>query len=150
MSKEETGKPAFAIQRIYLKDCSLEVPNGPETFKLNWKPEVKVDLDVESNTLKDEKTLHDVSLSLTVTVSLEKTTAFLVEIKQGGIFYMDNFKPEQIEHATGSLCPEILFPYAREAVSDLVTKAGFPQLLLAPVNFEALYMQKKQQKEEKA
>lgn len=150
MSEEKAAKPGFAIQRIYLKDCSLEVPNSPKIFLTNWKPEVKVDLDVSAAPIEGEEKLHDVCLHITVTVKLETQTAFLIEVKQGGIFMLDNFAKEQIQHATHTVCPEILFPYAREAISDLVTKAGFPQLLLSPVNFEALYMQSKQKAPEQA
>lgn len=150
MAEEKTAQPAFALQRIYLKDCSLEVPGAPDIFRTNWKPEVKVDLDTTTARVEGESTLHEVVLHVTVTVSLENKTAFLIEVKQGGIFMLDNLSDDQVEHATHTVCPEILFPYAREAVSDLVTKASFPQLLLSPINFEALYMQKKQKADSEA
>jgi len=131
--------PIFNIQRIYIKDVSFEAPNAPAIFKDEWKPEVNVDLHTKTNDL--EKDVYDVVLHLTVTVKMGETTAFLVEVHQAGIFTIKGFPKEQLSHALGSMCPNILYPYAREAISDLVTRGGFPQLLLAPVNFDALYMQ---------
>ncbi len=131
--------PVFNIQRIYIKDVSFEAPNAPAIFKDEWKPEVNVDLHTKTHDL--EKDVYDVVLHLTVTVKMGDTTAFLVEVHQAGIFTIKGFPKEQLSHALGSMCPNILYPYAREAISDLVTRGGFPQLLLAPVNFDALYMQ---------
>lgn len=129
----------FSIQRIYVKDASFEVPLAPEIFRTDWKPEVSVDLQTKTNRLED--TLYEIDLHITVTVKVGDKVAFLVEVNQGGIFTLKGFPEDQLGHALGSLCPAILYPYAREAISDLVIKGGFPQLLLAPVNFDALYMQ---------
>lgn len=140
--------PIFNIQRIYIKDASFETPNAPQIFKEEWKPEVNVDLHTKTTDI--EENVYDVVLHLTVTVKMANKTAFLVEVHQAGIFTIKGFPKEQLSHALGSMCPNILYPYAREAISDLVTRGGFPQLLLAPVNFDALYLQHlEQQKKQK-
>ncbi len=137
--QEQAQGPAFTIQRIYIKDVSFEAPNSPKVFRDEWKPEVNVDLQTRTDKLEDD--IYDVVLHLTVTVKMGETTAFLCEVHQAGIFMLKGFPEEQLNHALGSMCPNILYPYAREAISDIVTRGGFPQLLLAPVNFDALYMQ---------
>ncbi|VAW64125.1 Protein-export protein SecB (maintains pre-export unfolded state) [hydrothermal vent metagenome] len=140
---EEQGQQQFAIQKIYVKDVSFESPNAPGVFQNGeWKPEVSVQLNTDSNALAGD--LHEVTLTVTVTAKQKDSTAFLVEIKQSGIFQMTGFEQEQIDGMLGAYCPEVLFPYAREAISDMVTKGGFPQMLLSPVNFNALYMQQQQ------
>ena len=131
--------PVFNIQRIYMKDISYESPNAPEVFRKEWKPEVNVALQTKTDKMEDD--LFDVALHLTVTVTMGDKTAFLVEVNQAGIFMVKSFSTEQMGHVLGSVCPNILYPYAREAISDIVTRGGFPQLLLAPVNFDALYAQ---------
>jgi len=131
--------PVFTIQRIYIKDSSFEIPHAPEIFREEWKPEVNVDLQTKTNRLED--VIFEVVLHLTVTVKMADKVAFLVEVHQAGIFTMKGFPQDQLSHALGSMCPSILYPYAREAISDLVTRGGFPQLLLAPVNFDVLYLQ---------
>ena len=147
MAAEKKEGPVFTIQRIYVKDSSFEAPNSPNVFKEEWKPEVNVDLQTKTDKLDDD--VFDVVLHLTVTVKRENTTSFLCEVKQAGIFTVKGFPEDQLNHALGSMCPNILYPYAREAISDMVTRGGFPQLLLAPVNFDALYLQhlEKQKKE---
>lgn len=141
MSEQATGQqgPTFNIQRIYVKDVSYESPNSPKVFREEWKPEVNVDLQTKTEKIEDD--LFDVALHLTVTVKMADKTAFLVEVNQAGIFMAKGFSNEQMGHVLGSVCPNILYPYAREAISDIVTRGGFPQLLLAPVNFDALYAQ---------
>ena len=130
----------FAIQRLYVKDLSVECPNSPEIFLENWEPDLNLDLDVDgSKTL--EEGIREVVLTVTVTVKVNQKTAFLVEVKQAGIFTVAGFDEEQLSHLVGSFCPNILYPYAREVITDAVVKAGFPQLYLAPVNFDALYEQ---------
>ena len=136
----------FVIQRIYVKDASFEAPHAPQIFKDEWKPEVNVDLQTKTNDL--EESIHEVVLHLTVTVKMGEKTAFLVEVQQAGIFTIKGFPKEQTHQALGAMCPTILYPYARETISDLVTRGGFPQLLLAPVNFDALYLQHQKQKQE--
>lgn len=144
MSTKKTETRHFSIQKIYTKDISFESPNSPEIFTKKWTPKVNFDLHTHTKTLKDS--LFEVLLSITVTVKCEDCIAYLIEIKQAGIFSIVNFSTTEIESTTGNFCPNILFPYAREVVSDLVAKSGFPQLILAPVNFHDLYKQNKQQK----
>ena len=133
------NEPQFMIQRLYVKDISLEVPDSPAIFLKEWKPELNLDLGTKTNDLGDGS--REVILTVTVTVKLEDKTAFLIEVQQAGIFTISNFPEEQIKPLLGSYCPNVLYPYAREAITDLVVKAGFPQLYLSPVNFDALYQQ---------
>lgn len=129
----------FAIQKIYIKDVSFETPNSPQVFLEKWEPEVSLQLSNNSGVLSDNT--HEVVLSLTVTAKIGDKTAYLVEVQQAGIFSIEGYDEAQLGAVIGSYCPHVLFPYAREAVSDLVTRGGFPQLLLAPLNFDALYRQ---------
>ncbi len=135
----ENKAPHFEIHRIYMKDLSFEAPNTPHTFSEEWKPEVQLNLETKSSRLHDNQ--HEVVLSITANVSSSAKSAFLVEVHQAGIFMISGLEADQLHHTLGSFCPNILFPYAREAISDLVVRGGFPQLLLAPVNFDALYTQ---------
>lgn len=138
----------FAINKIYVKDVSFESPNSPGQFTAEWKPESNLELNTNGKAL--EENVYEVVLSLTVTVKNNKQTAYLVEVQQCGIFSMAGFNEQELSQMLGSFCPNILFPYARETVSDLVTRGGFPQLLLAPVNFDALYTQHLQQMQKDA
>ncbi|OGT45559.1 MAG: protein-export chaperone SecB [Gammaproteobacteria bacterium RIFCSPHIGHO2_12_FULL_38_11] len=136
---EQQG-PEFAIQRLYVKDLSLETPNSPKSFLEPWEPQLHMDLATDASLILEEG-VREVVLTVTVTVKLKEKVAFLVEVKQAGIFAMKGFNDEQSRHMLGSYCPNILYPFAREVVSDAVMRAGFPQLYLAPVNFDALYEQ---------
>lgn len=129
----------FLIQKIYIKDVSFESPNSPEMFTSDWQPDVNLDLNTNANRLGDD--VFEVVLSLTSTVKNQDQTAFLVEVQQCGIFTLSGFGDQELSQMLGSYCPNILFPYAREAISELVNKGGFPPLILAPVNFDALYAQ---------
>jgi len=144
---QPTG-PQFSIQRIYTKDISFETPNSPEIFTKDWKPDVKLDLDNRSSKL--EEGVYEVVLSLTVTATVEEKTAFLCEVQQAGIFVIGNLPEAQLAHMLGAFCPNTLFPYARETVSNLVNRGTFPALNLAPVNFDALFAQYVQQAQAKA
>ncbi len=135
----EANAPQFEIQRIFVKDISFEAPNTLHTFTEEWKPEVSLNLETKSNRIQDN--MHEVVLSITATVNSNKKTAFLIEVHQAGVFMINGFPNDQLHQMLGSFCPNILFPYAREVVSDLVVRGGFPQLILAPVNFDALYAQ---------
>ncbi|WP_087023433.1 protein-export chaperone SecB [Thaumasiovibrio subtropicus] len=128
----------FQIQRIFLKDVSFEAPNSPDMFQKEWQPDVKLDLDTQSRQLAEN--VYEVVLRLTVTVKNADDTAFLCEVQQGGIFSVEGMEAPQLAHCLGAFCPNILFPYARETISSLVVKGTFPQLNLAPVNFDALFM----------
>ena len=136
---QQGGDQQFAIQKIYIKDVSFESPNSPAMFTKEWQPEVSLDMNTNTQSLSEG--VYDVVLSLTATVKNADQTAFLVEVQQGGIFTISGFGENEMGHMLGSFCPNILFPYVREAVSDLATKGGFPPLVLAPVNFDALYAQ---------
>lgn len=138
----------FTIQRIYVKDLSFEAPNSPTIFRKDWQPEVKLDLDTRSERL-DENTF-EVVLSLTVTAALGQETAFLCEVQQAGIFTVPAMNDAQMAHMLAAFCPNILFPYARETVSNMVNRGTFPQLNLAPVNFDALFAQYVQQRQAEA
>lgn len=139
MTSSQQSQQQFFIQRFYVKDLSFEAPNTPEAFTKEWKPELNLDINTQSFALQDDN--HEVVLFLTVTVKNKGKLAFLVEVKQAGIFTIKGFNDEELKHTLGSFCPSTLYPYAREVVTDVVTRGGFPQLILAPVNFEALYQQ---------
>jgi len=141
----ENNEPQFSIEKIYLKDVSFESPSAPGVFTEDWTPEINMDLNTQGQAL--ENNVFEVELSITVTAKNNDKTAFLVEIKQCGIFTISGMDDTNLNGMLGSFCPNLLFPYAREAVSDLVTKGGFPQLLLAPVNFDAIYAQHVQNNE---
>ena len=143
-TSEET-KQQFIIQKIYSKDVSFETPNSPKLFTEKWTPELKVDLHTAINPLSDS--VFEVILTVTATVKVEEKVAFLAEVQQAGIFNISGFDKPQLDGMLGSYSPNILFPYAREIISDLVNKGGFPQLILQPVNFDAIYSQHLQQKE---
>ena len=141
---QQQPQPQFSIQRIYVKDASLETPNSPQIFTKEWKPEINLEMNTRTTPLSDEH--FEVILTLTVTAKNEEETAFLVEVQQGGIFLVAGMNEQESGHALGAFCPSILFPYAREAIDTMVTKASFPPLMLAPVNFDALYAQQLQQR----
>ena len=132
----------FEIQKVYVKNISLETPSSPQVFREQWRPSVHMDIANSADDLGEN--LYEVTLSVTATVSHEDKTIYLVEVQQAGIFLMADFPRELIGRMVATVCPNILFPFAREMVSDLVVRAGFPQLLLAPVNFDALYLQHQQ------
>lgn len=137
----------FVIQKIYAKDLSFETPNSPAVFAEKWAPDVNLQLRSNAEQVGDH--VHEVVLTLVVTAKLGEKTAYLAEVQQAGVFNIKGFAGEQLAAMLGSYCPNVLFPFAREVVSDLVTKGGFPQLVLAPVNFEALYAHIKSQAQKK-
>jgi len=132
----------FTIQRIYLKDLSFESPQSPRVFaKAEWKPDVNIELSVKNEKIDDN--VFEVILVLTITLAYDKQTIFINEVKQAGVFTIEGAQPMQLEHLLGSYCPNIIFPYAREVISDVIVRGGFPQLLLAPINFDALFEESK-------
>ena len=145
---EPTPERKFSIEKIYLKDLSLESPRAPHAFLTEWKPEVNMDLHVEHQSLDGDAV--NITVLITVTVKNGGENAFLVEVKQSGIFLMSGFSEQDTQSLLNVECPALLFPYAREAVSDTVTRAGFPPLLLQPLNFAALYAQKMQEAAQQA
>ena len=137
--QQPTG-PVFSIEKIYVKDLSLEVPNAPEIFLTRENPTVQIQLQTEGKAVQEG--VFNVTLTVTVTAKLEEKTMFLVEVRQAGIFQIRNVAQQDMEPILSIACPNILFPYARETISDSVARAGFPPVLLAPVNFEAIYQQR--------
>jgi preprotein translocase subunit SecB len=127
---------SLALQGVYLKDCSFESPQGPRGNG-EWNPQISLDLNTAVQPISGD--LREVVLTITVSAKQADQTLFLVEVKQAGAFVMQNLSPEEYKRAIGSICPNVLFPYARAVVSQLVSQGGFPQLLLPPVNFDALY-----------
>lgn len=136
-----TPQQQFNITKLYVKDVSFESPRVPELFANNtqWNPHVNLQLNTESRSIAEG--LYEVVLSVTVTATIEEKTAYLVEVKQAGIFIVKGFDAPVRDNLLGSHCPNGLFPFAREVVSGLVSKAGFPVLMLEPINFETLYAQ---------
>ena len=126
----------LALQAVYLKDCSFEAPLGPRVTA-DWNPQIGLDLNTAVNIIEGD--LREVVLTVTVSAKLGEQTAFLVEVKQAGAFIMQNLSEGDFRRAAGIVCPGVLFPYVRAVVSQLVSQGGFPQLLLPPVNFEALF-----------
>ncbi len=139
--ENQAVEPRFDVHKVYLKDISLETPNSPQIFNQEWKPEFNIQLANQTVSLNDEG-LFDVGLRLTVTAKLGDKTAFLVEIEQAGLFSISGLEEGQIARLQGTLCPNILFPYAREALDNILQKAGFPPMALAHVNFDMLYEQR--------
>ena len=139
---EQPGQ--FIVQRLYVKDLSFEAPHVPEMFMQKWEPDMSLEVHCQNKVL--DNNIYEVILSVTVTVKNNNQIAFLVEVKQAGIFSITGVNGESLDHVLGSFCPNMLFPYAREVISSQVTHASFPQLVLAPINFDALYLQKLQEK----
>lgn len=144
----EQEAPQFAIEKLYIKDLSLEVPNAPAIFLENESPEISLQLQTGMQRLSEDA--FEVVLTATVTSKIGEKTVFLVEIGQAGIFRLRNIPEENLEALLSIACPNILFPYAREVVSDAVVRAGFAPVILQPVNFEALYAARLQQEQEQA
>lgn len=147
-AEEQTQQAGFSIEKIYLKDASLEIPNAPKIFTDRSQPQVGIELSNFAQQLEDN--VFEVAIKVTVTSKIEDKTVFLVEVTQAGIFQIRGVPEENLEMIVGITCPNILFPYARESVSDLVVRAGFQPVLLNPINFEALFAQQKQQQAEAA
>ena len=139
VTEEDGEEPIFEIKKVYTKDMSLETPNSPQVFTVEWNPDVNVQLHTDANKLDEQ--FFEVTLTVTVTTKLEERTAYRVEVQQAGIFQLAGIGDDDLGPVLGSMCPGILFPYAREAVSDLITRAGFQPMLLTPVNFDAMYYQ---------
>jgi len=145
---EQPAGPQFALQRIYLKDSSFESPGSPAVFQGEWQP--KINFDIKTRNTKMQNDLFEVVLVLTVEATQEDKPAFVVEVHQAGVFTAKDFEEVQLEQLLATICPNILFPYAREVIDSLVVKGSFPALMLAPINFEALYAQQKQAQQDAA
>jgi len=142
MSEEQTPQPNFSIARIYTKDLSLESPKSPKIFESNWQPKLGLDVDVQHSVLNEG--LFEGVLKLAVTVTTEDQTAFLIEVQQAGIFAIAGFDDATRDQILGAMCPNILFPYARETIDMLAVKASFPAPMLAPINFDAMLEARRQ------
>ncbi len=143
---EQNADPevVFSLEKIYVKDISYEAPHAPQVFLEKTAMEVDMQLGIEHGAINPAEGLHEVVLSVTVTARLDKRTAFLAETKQAGIFRITGVPESEMTKVLEIACPNILLPFSREMINDLVSKGGFPQLLINPVNFEALYQQKEE------
>ncbi|MGB5329912.1 MAG: protein-export chaperone SecB [Gammaproteobacteria bacterium] len=147
MNESTETRQQFAIKKLYVKDVSFESPTSPKSFSYKkWEP--KIDLNLGNKQTQIDADMYEVVLSVTATVSIEDETAFLIEVHQAGLFQIGGFEDEQKSYLLGSQCMNILFPYAREVISDMSVRGGFPPLILSPVNFDALYQQHMQQQQE--
>ena len=142
-NEPQQSTPSFQIEKIYVKDLSLEIPNAPQAFLQEAQPQLEVQIHTEGGAFAEG--YYEVSVSATVTAKAGERTIFLAEAVQAGIFSVRNVPAQEIDPLLGIGCPTILFPYLRETISDLITRGGFPPVLLAPVSFEALYVQRLQQ-----
>lgn len=140
------NEPQFSLQRIYVRDVSFEAPKSPAIFRQQWEPSVALDLNTRQKPLESD--FFEVVLTLSVTVKNGDEVAFIAEVQQAGIFLIKHLDDASMSHTLGAFCPNILFPYAREALDSLVTRGSFPALMLAPVNFDALYAQELQRMQE--
>lgn len=131
------AKKLPVLQRVYAKDISFEAPNILQALSKDWKPEMHLDMNTKANRLEDK--VFEIVLSLTASVKSAGQTAYVCEIQQAGIFSIEETNEDELKKILGCNCPNLLFPFAREAVSNLVARGGFPQLLLTPIDFEALY-----------
>ena len=143
---EDDTSPQFSLQRIYVRDLSFEAPKSPAIFRQQWEPTVALDLNTRQKPLEGD--FYEVVLTLSVTVKNAEEVAFIAEVQQAGIFLIKNLDAGSMNHTLGAFCPNILFPYARETLDSLVTRGSFPALMLAPVNFDALYAQELQRMQE--
>lgn len=146
MAEQNDAGRQMVLQKIYLKDTSFEVPGAPEVFKGEWKPQLKLDLQTQTQALEDE--LYEVVLTVTVAAQQDERTVFLVEVQQAGLFTVKGFKEEDRDRLLGGYCPGVLYPYARETVAALVMRGGFPQVVLQPVNFDEIYIRKRMQEQQ--
>ena len=145
VSDDDTA-PQFSLQRIYVRDLSFEAPKSPAIFRQQWEPSVALDLNTRQKPLEGD--FFEVVLTLSVTVKNAEEVAFIAEVQQAGIFLIKNLDQASMSHTLGAFCPNLLFPYARETLDSLVVRGSFPALMLAPVNFDALYAQELQRMQE--
>ncbi len=144
--EEQGEQPTFVMQRIYLKDVSFESPKSPDAFMKQWKPQVNLEMNTRNSVVAEDS--YEVVLSLTITAKDENDeSVYLVEVQQAGTFQIKGLGAERLDQTLSGFCANVLFPYAREAVDAIVIKGGFPPLMLAPLNFEAIYQQARAQAE---
>lgn len=142
-ARPEAQEAQFIIQRIYVKDVSFEAPNSPAVFTEEWNPDTDLDLNTNVNVLQNSN--YEVELALTITVKSNEKTAFLVEVKQCGVFFINGYNQDQLNHLLAAYCPNTLFPYAREVIAGMVSKGSFPEMHLSPINFDSLYAKRLQE-----
>ncbi|HET7400949.1 MAG TPA: protein-export chaperone SecB [Usitatibacter sp.] len=135
--QEQNNQPVFSIEKVYMKDLSLEIPNAPQIFLERESPQI--DIQLHHNSSGIEEGVFQTVLTVTVTAKVGEKTMFLVEAASAGIFVVKNIPQQEMQPVLGIACPNILYPYVREVISDIVVRAGFPPVILAPVNFEAIY-----------
>ena len=144
MAEEQAAEKRLSIGKIYLKDFSFESPQTPDVFRqTDWKPQTDLNLRSSHSPVGEEH--HEIVLTVTVEAKAEDKTLFLVELQQAGLFEIVGYEGDELGAIIGSFCPNILFPYARETIASLIQKGGFPEFVLQPINFDALYLQSKQQ-----
>ncbi len=145
-AENQADQPQFALQRIYVKDLSFESPRAPLVFQEKWAPQVKMDVNTSAKKIKED--IYEVVLTLTITVENNDEAAYLAEIQQAGVFAVKGLDDANLERTIGAFCPNILFPYAREAVDNLMVRGSFPPMQLAPVNFDAIFAEAKRRQAE--
>ncbi|MBR7887715.1 protein-export chaperone SecB [Marinomonas sp. A79] len=142
---QEAATPQLSLQRVFLKDISFESPRSPMIFQEEWKPEVGLELNTKSRQVGES--VYEIVLEITVTVKNGDQTGYLVQVQQGGLFVISGLEDQQLHHALGAFCPATIFPYARENIDAVVVKGSFPALMLAPINFDALYLESLQKQQ---
>ncbi len=147
-SQDQQAQAGFSLERIYVKDISFESPNSPAVFQKQWKPEVKMDLHTKNSKVGDN--LYEVIVSVTLTTSVEGMTAYIIEVQQAGMFVVQGLEGPQLAQALSAFCPNLLFPYLRESIDTVLTKGSYPAMMLAPVNFDAIFAQAVMQKQKEA
>ncbi len=140
---DQQNLPQAAIQRVYVKDISFEAPNLPDMFAVEYKPQINLEMNSKSRKVADDN--YEVILTISLKAEQDEKTVFLVEVQQAGIFLLKNINQEQLQHALSVMGPETLYPYIRETIASLIGKTGFPAVQIAPVNFQALFLQKLQE-----
>lgn len=146
-SQQEQANGQFVIQRLYIKDASYEAPNVPHILRESWEPQADINVNTANSEL--EQDVYEVVLTITITTKVKEKTAFLIEVKQAGIFTVKDFPEADKERLLRAYCSTILFPYARQHITNMAVDGGFPPIYLAPINFEAVYMQEKEREKEK-
>ncbi len=141
-AKNQNKGPHFSMQKIYLKRCEYDAPNAATVFRDDWKPEITLDMDIKSNTIEDDRFEVLLSVSIITHNNAGNMVAFKLVVEQAALFVISGFEKDHLQEALGSACPAIMFPYLRETVDHMLIKGGFPPLMLAPVNFDALYQEK--------
>lgn len=142
---DQAAQPQVAVQKVYVRDASVEVPAGPHIFTEEMQPELNVDLNSRAEQIEGDN--YEVAITVTITAKQGDNTAYIVEVQQAGVFHVSGFPDDgQKNHVLGAYCPGVLFPFVREAVSTMVQRAGFPPFLLQPVNFDAIYQEQQRRR----